>query len=154
MRRISAIFVPRLLSDGQKALCVSVCTELKQQARDDPNFSSNIITGVETWVYGYDPETRQQSSQWKSPNSPRPKKSESSSQKCQVHVDRFPDIQGIVRKEFVPRGQTVNCKFYCEVLKRLREGIRRKRPEKWEKTTGFSTMTTRPLTHHSLFDNS
>ena len=74
MRRISARFVPRLLSDDQKALRVSVCRELKQQARDDPNFISNIITGDETWVYGYDPETKQQSSQWKSPNSPWLKK--------------------------------------------------------------------------------
>ena len=74
MRRISARFVPRLLSDDQKALRVSACRELKQQARDDPNFTSNIITGDETWVYVYDLETKQQSSQWKSPNSPRPKK--------------------------------------------------------------------------------
>jgi len=73
MRRISARFVPRQLSDDQKVLRVSVCRELKQQARDDPNFISNI-TGDETWVCGYDPETKQQSSQWKSPNSPRPEK--------------------------------------------------------------------------------
>ena len=44
----------------------------------------------------------------------------------------FFDMQGIVHKEFVPSGQTVNGKFYCEVLKRLREGIRRKRPDKWK----------------------
>jgi hypothetical protein len=72
MRRISALFVPRLLTDYQKALRVSVWRELKQQARDETNFISNIITGDETWVYGYEPETKQQSSQWKSPNSPRP----------------------------------------------------------------------------------
>jgi histone-lysine N-methyltransferase SETMAR len=75
MRRVSAKFVPRLLSDDQKAHRVSVCRELKQQARDDPNFISSIITGDETWMYGYDPETKQQSSQWQSPNSLRPKKS-------------------------------------------------------------------------------
>jgi histone-lysine N-methyltransferase SETMAR len=74
IRRISARFVPLLLSDDQKALRVSVCRELKQQARDNPNFISSIITGDETWVYIYDPETKQQSSQWKLPNSPRPKK--------------------------------------------------------------------------------
>jgi histone-lysine N-methyltransferase SETMAR len=74
MRRISAIFVPRLLSDDHKAHSISVCRELKQQARDDPNFICNIITGDETWVYGYDPEIKQQLSQWKSPNSLRPKK--------------------------------------------------------------------------------
>jgi histone-lysine N-methyltransferase SETMAR len=68
MRRTSARFVPRLLSDDQKAQRVSVCRELNQQARDDPNFNSNIITGDEVWVDGYDPQTKQQSSQWKSPN--------------------------------------------------------------------------------------
>jgi len=50
MRHISVRFVPRLLSDDQKALRVSVCREPKQQARDDPNFISNIITGDKTWV--------------------------------------------------------------------------------------------------------
>jgi transposase len=48
-----------------------------------------------------------------------------------VEVAKF-DIQGTVHKEFVPPGQTANGKFYCEVLKRLREGIRRKRPDKWK----------------------
>jgi len=60
MRRFSARFVPRLLSDDRKAHCISVCRELKQQARDDPNFISSIITGEETWVYGCDSETKQQ----------------------------------------------------------------------------------------------
>jgi hypothetical protein len=51
MRRISVKFVPRLLSDDQKAQRVSVCRELKQQATDQSNFISNIITSDETWVY-------------------------------------------------------------------------------------------------------
>jgi hypothetical protein len=59
-------------------------------------------------------------------------KSASSSQQCQS-MFVFSDIQGIVHKEFLPPGQTVNGRFYCEVLKRLREGIRRKRPDKWKK---------------------
>jgi hypothetical protein len=52
VRRISVRSVPRLLSNDQEAHPVSVCRELKQQARDDPNFISIIITGDETWVYG------------------------------------------------------------------------------------------------------
>jgi hypothetical protein len=63
----------------------------------------------------------------------------------------FFDIQGIVHKEFVPPGQTVNGKFYCEVLKRHSAQTPRK---VGGGEIGFSTMTTRPLTHHSLFDNS
>jgi len=39
------------------------------------------------------------------------------------------DIRGIVHYEFVPTGQTVNQVYYLEVLKSLREKVRRKRPE-------------------------
>jgi len=41
----------------------------------------------------------------------------------------FFDIRGIVHYEFVPTGQTVNQVYYLEVLGRLREKVRRKRPE-------------------------
>jgi histone-lysine N-methyltransferase SETMAR len=108
MRRISARFVPKLLSDDQKAHRVSVHRELKQQARDDPNFISNVITGDETWVYGYDPETKQQSSKWNSPNSPRPKKARQVRSNVKSMLIVFFGIQEIVDKEFVPPGQTVN----------------------------------------------
>jgi hypothetical protein len=47
MSGISAKFVPRLLSDDQKAHRVSICSEL-EQTTDDPNFISNIITGDAT----------------------------------------------------------------------------------------------------------
>jgi len=39
------------------------------------------------------------------------------------------DIRGIVHYEFVPTGQIVNQVYYLEVLKRLREEVRQKRPE-------------------------
>jgi hypothetical protein len=67
-------FVPRLLSNDQKEYRISICTELKEQAEHDSNFVSNIITDNESWVFGYDAETKQQSSQWKTSTSPRPKK--------------------------------------------------------------------------------
>jgi hypothetical protein len=47
---------------------------LQEQIQNDPTFFSKVITGYETWVYRYDMETKQQSSQWKSPSSPHPKK--------------------------------------------------------------------------------
>ena len=43
--------------------------------------------------------------------------------------------KGIVHCEFVPRGETVNKEFYLNVLKRLREVVRRKRPGAWTNNT-------------------
>jgi len=43
----------------------------------------------------------------------------------------FFDVRGIVHWEFIPSGQTVNQEFYLEVLRRLRENVRRKCPELW-----------------------
>jgi hypothetical protein len=43
----------------------------------------------------------------------------------------FFDIMGIVDKEFVLAGQTVISAYYCDILQRLRENLRRLRPEIW-----------------------
>jgi len=75
MRRVAAKFVPHLLTKDQKNTHLTLCQELKNQIESDPNFLSKVITGDESWCYGYDPETKQASSQLKMPTSPRPKKS-------------------------------------------------------------------------------
>jgi len=40
----------------------------------DKTFFNKIITGDETWYFVYDPETKQQTSEWVDETSPRPKK--------------------------------------------------------------------------------
>ena len=112
-------------------------------------FLKNIITGDETWVYGYDVETKMLSSQWVEKGSPRPKKAWMSRSKIKVMLVVFFDWKGILRHEFVPCGQMVNKQLYQEVLARLRDAVRRKRPELWENQT-CCTMTMRRLTRHSL----
>jgi len=69
MRHVSVKFVPRLLTAEQDDH-VSICTDLREQAQNDPNFMSSVITGDGSWVYGYDPETKQMSSQWKTASYP------------------------------------------------------------------------------------
>ena len=49
----------------------------------------------------------------------------------------FFDQEGIVHREFVPPGMTVNADFYCDVLRRLRENLRGKRPQKWQNQNLF-----------------
>jgi hypothetical protein len=39
------------------------------------------------------------------------------------------DIKGNVHFKFILKGQTINQTYYVEMVKRLREAVRRKRPE-------------------------
>jgi len=70
--------------------------ELRDRAASDSSLLGNVITRVETWVYGYDPETRVQSSQWKSPGSPRANKACQSRSNIKVMMIVFFDLDGIV----------------------------------------------------------
>jgi hypothetical protein len=43
----------------------------------------------------------------------------------------FFDADGIIHKDFVLPGQTINVKFDCSILRWLREGVRWRWPVKW-----------------------
>ena len=110
MHRIAAKFVPRVLAQDQKDSQVAICQELKETVINDPTLLLNVNTGDVSIVYAYDPETKPQSSQWKSPGSPRPKKARMQKSKLKMLICFF-DQEGIVHWEFVPPGMTVNADF-------------------------------------------
>ena len=74
MKRVCAKFVPRLLTVDQHEQHQTITCDLFERSCEDVQFLKNILTGDESWVYGYDLQTKQQLSQWKVPTSPRPKK--------------------------------------------------------------------------------
>jgi len=74
MRKICAKLVPKLLTDEQKGRRVAVASEILDRLQTEPDFLDRVITGDETWIFEYDPETKRQSSEWHTPASPRPKK--------------------------------------------------------------------------------
>jgi len=61
-----------------------------------------------------------------------PKKARMQKGKLKTMLICFFDQEEIVHREFVPPGMTVNADFCCDVLRRLRENVRRKRPQKWQ----------------------
>ena len=63
MRHVSAKFVLHLLNDDQKENHAEISQELLANANGNENFLKDIITEDETWIYGYDVETKMQSSQ-------------------------------------------------------------------------------------------
>ena len=135
MRKVCAKMVPRLLSEDQKTRRLHVCQDILQQLQTDATLLEKVITGDKSWIFEYDPETKRQSCQWKSPGSPRPKKARMQKFQVKVMLITFFDHQGMVHHEYVPHDQTVNQYFYKEVLTRLMAKIRRKRRELWASNT-------------------
>jgi hypothetical protein len=131
MKRAAAKFVPHVLTADQKQSQVDWCRELKQRLGIDPGLFSKVITGDESWCYAYDPETKQQSNEWESSNSPRPKKAQRVKSNVKTMMIFF-YANGIVHSGCVPNGQTFNQAFYQQVLKGLRDAVTRKRPELWQ----------------------
>ena len=66
--------VPRFLSPELKEIRMNICAGVLQNTENDPNLLEKIITYDESWFFQYDSEIKRQSMHWKSPNSPRQKK--------------------------------------------------------------------------------
>jgi len=60
----------------------------------------HVITGDETWVYQYDHETKWQSAQWKTANSPRPKKFCRSKSRVKTMLLTFLILEGLFTVNF------------------------------------------------------
>ena len=90
----------------------------------DPDLLKKVITGDESWVYGYDIETKAQSSQWKRPEEPRLKKARQVRSNEKVLLSVFLDCNYVEHHEFLSQGRMVNKEYYLEVMSRLREAIR------------------------------
>ena len=78
MTHVCAKFIPKLLTTEQKDLRSEIAQKNLETVSDDGNVLKKVITDDESWVYDYDPETKQQSAQWKRPEESRPKKARQS----------------------------------------------------------------------------
>ena len=99
---------PRFLTDEQKENRVSISRELLDRVRGNPDFLYQVITGDETWVFEYDPETKRQSSEWQSTESSRPKKARMSKSKMKsmVIVFFFLTLKALsIRSSYYPDSQ-------------------------------------------------
>jgi len=87
MRKVCAKLVPKVLTDEQKQLRVARCQELLELIQSDSNFLNCVLTGDESWMFEYDPESKRQSSEWHT-SSPRPKKARMcKSRNCMCNQD-------------------------------------------------------------------
>jgi len=72
---ISREWVPKCLNADQKRQQCHLSEQILEFFQRDPNdFLSRLVPMDKTWLYHYDPETKQQSMEWRHSGSPCPKK--------------------------------------------------------------------------------
>lgn len=117
---------------------VRVCFVITSKSRESENaaFEGAALFNkilCQTWqerVFEYDPESKRQSSEWHTASSPKPKKARMSKSRVKSMLITFFDAKGVIFREFVPAGQTVNGQYYADVIRRLKDRVHRVRPEK------------------------
>jgi hypothetical protein len=72
---------------------------------------------------------------WKTVSSPRPKIPTVKIKSQNVFLTFY--VRGYVHYGFVPNGQIIDQVYYLEVLEKMRENVRRKRPERF----GYNSWT-------------
>ena len=65
MQKVCAELVPWLLTPEQKARRLNVCPDIPQRVEADDKILESVITGDQSLIFYYDPETKRQTPQWK-----------------------------------------------------------------------------------------
>lgn len=129
-----------MLTAEQKKIRVQTSKAILDMYEEDPeNFLDNIITGDETWIHYWNPESKQESMQWIKRGEPPPKKFKTQPSAGKVLATFFWDAEGILMIDYMPPKTTITGIYYAEVLRKLKKAIREKRPKKVRKKPYFFT---------------
>ncbi|XP_045132250.1 histone-lysine N-methyltransferase SETMAR-like [Portunus trituberculatus] len=103
--KVCARWVPRELTAEHKRKRLEVCQRLLDRYNNDgERFLSRIVTGDETWVHHYEPESKRQSMEWKHPGSPATKKFKTQASARKVMLTLFWDSKDLYWKTTWKRG--------------------------------------------------
>jgi len=133
--KLCAKWVPKLLTDEQKAERVRISHYWEKKLLEDPEWFDNVITTDESWAYMYDPATKQQSKRWVRRGGSGMLKQKSQKSMLKVMIVTFFDKKGMIYTHTVPSAakeskNTVTGARYKDILMALmRNHLPRKRPE-------------------------
>ena len=130
MSKVTARWVPRLLTDEMKAERLRCSNTLLNHANDTPNFFDRLVTVDESWVYQYDPEMKYQSKEWRTASEGAPRKAQRSRSSVKVMLTVFWDAEGVIMTDFLTQGNNMNKEHYSKLILSLRSEYRKKRPQK------------------------
>lgn len=125
-RKVCARWVPRSLTVDHKSQRKDIASDLLQRFEADGEaFLSQIVTGDETWVHHFEPETKRQSMEWRHVDSPQKKKFKTVPSAGKVMITVFWDSEGPILIDVMPKGGTINSESYVKTLDKLKQRFRR-----------------------------
>ena len=133
VRKMSARWVPHLLTDQQKRQRVKVAKKLLQMfPKYDKKQFANVVTGDETWVHYFEPVRKVSNKIWATKHSKRPIIAKCSLSTKVLYAIFFSG-EGVAIKVPVKKGKSITGKYYKDVvLKKLKKYYQKRRP-----ATGF-----------------
>lgn len=138
MKKLSARWVPRLLTLDQKRVRKNISKALFDQFRNNKTeFWRRLITVDETWIHHYTPETKNQSKQWTEKGEMAPKKAKTVLSVRKVMATVFWDCHGIILIDYLEKGRTITGTYYASLLDQLKEKIAEKWPHLQKKKVLF-----------------
>ena len=117
VRKISARWVPHLLTDEQKRQRVKVAKKLLQMfPKYDKKQFANVVTGDETWVHYFEPVRKVSNKMWATKHSKRPIIAKRSLSTKKVLYAIFFSGEGVAIKVPVKKGKSITRKYYKDVV--------------------------------------
>ena len=94
---------------------------------DYEGFKNRLVTGDETWVYPYDPESKRQTMKWRQPHEPHPRKFKTSRSTKKIMVTVFWNAKGVIHIDYLQSQKTITGEYYAGLLHHLPRSIKEKR---------------------------
>ena len=124
----SKVCASRQLTEAHKQSRLEGSSKLLEYCHSDKIFLQRIVTGDETWVHHFEPESKRASMEWHHHTSPRSKKFKSQQSAGKVMMIVFWDSVDVILVDFLSKGAIINSNVYINTLKKLKARIRRVRP--------------------------
>ena len=129
--------------------CASRLSNFWNFFRCNPNDSLlRLVTMDKTWLYHYDPDTKQQSMEWRHSGSSRPKKFRAQKSAGKVLALIFWDQDSILFIHYLPKGQTINAEYYSSLLVQFKDILKEK--HRGKVTKGVLSLHDNAPAHRAL----
>ena len=130
LRKICTRWVPHLLTDEHKQSRVRLASQvIEKYDKCDPRHMEEIVTGEETWIYHFQPDSKAENKVWVSSEDDRPVTACHCKTANYMLYAIFFDSKGPVLQIPVPKGSSVTGKFYREsVLTQHVDFYQKRRP--------------------------